>query len=890
VLDEQLGYWRRQLAGAPERLELPTDRPAPPVPSSRGGKEVFRLDADLAGRLTGLARAEGATPFMVLLAGWKALLARYSGQDDVVVGTPIAGRNRPEVEGLIGFFVNTLALRSRVPRGGGLRALLAEVRRVTLEAYGHQDLPLEKLVEELRPSRDLSLPPLFRVLFVLQNQPMPELTAEGLTFRFQVPRTGSAMFDLTLSMREAADGTLTGSLSYRHDLFDAATVRRILRHFERLLAAAAAEPDRPLAALPLMDEAERRQVVAGWNATARDYLGPDVLTERLAAQAAATPQATALVFNDELFGDERLTYADFEARVCRLARHLGRLGIGPESRVGVFAERGVEMVEAIHAVVRAGAAYVPLDPGNPAERLTFMAQDAGLALVLVGDAVADRLPEVAAPRLLLGADRGRWAGEEATPPAVALRGENAAYVIYTSGSTGRPKGVVNRHRAIVNRLDWMQEAFPLDASDRVLQKTPASFDVSVWELFWPLLAGAALVVAKPEGHRDPAYLAELIARERVTTLHFVPPMLTAFLEQDGLATRCASLRRVIASGEALPAETVRRFFARLPGVELHNLYGPTEAAVDVSWHPCAPGEERVPIGRPIANLRLHVVDRHLEPQPVGVPGELLLGGVGLARGYLARPGLTGERFVPDPFAAEVGAAGGARLYRTGDLARWLPDGEVEFLGRLDHQVKVRGHRIELGEIEAALAERGDLAAGVVLPAAGPAGDIQLTAYVVPAPGAAPTVEAIHRDLARRLPEAMIPAAFAVLEALPLTPNGKVDRRALAAVATRRLGRTTPYVAPRNDTEERLAALWRELLEVERVGVHDSFFHVGGHSLLATRLLGRLRDAFGVDLPLASFFEAPTVADLAESLEVARWVADGEPTPVAVGEEIEQGVL
>ncbi|HEX2162797.1 MAG TPA: condensation domain-containing protein, partial [Thermoanaerobaculia bacterium] len=402
VLDEQLGYWRRQLAGAPERLELPTDRPAPPVPSSRGGKEVFRLDADLAGRLAGLARAEGATLFMVLLAGWKALLARYSGQDDVVVGTPIAGRNRPEVEGLIGFFVNTLALRSRVPEGG-LRALLAEVRRVTLEAYGHQDLPFEKLVEELRPSRDLSLPPLFRVLFVLQNQPMPELTAEGLTFRFQVPRTGSAMFDLTLSMREAADGTLTGSLSYRHDLFDAATVRRILRHFERLLAAGAAEPDRPLAALPWMDEAERRQVVAGWNATAREYAGPEVLTDRLAAQAAATPEATALIC-----ADERLTYAEFEARVCRLARHLGRLGVGPESRVGVFAERGVEMVEAIHAVVRAGAAYVPLDPGNPAERLAFMAADAGLALVLVGDAVADRLPEVDAPRLLLGADRERW--------------------------------------------------------------------------------------------------------------------------------------------------------------------------------------------------------------------------------------------------------------------------------------------------------------------------------------------------------------------------------------------------------------------------------------------------------------------------------------------------
>ncbi|HEX2252403.1 MAG TPA: AMP-binding protein, partial [Thermoanaerobaculia bacterium] len=444
-------------------------------------------------------------------------------------------------------------------------------------------------------------------------------------------------------------------------------------------------------------------------------------------------------------------------------------------------------------------------------------------------------------------------------------------------------------------LAWMQEAFALRGGDAVLQKTPASFDVSVWELFWPLLTGAALVVARPAGHKDPAYLAELIRREAVTTLHFVPPMLAAFLEQDGLAESCASVRRVVASGEALSAATVGRFFERLPEAGLHNLYGPTEAAVDVSWHPCVPGEERVPIGRPIANLRLHVVDRHLEPQPVGVPGELLLGGVGLARGYLARPGLTAERFVPDPFAAELGsgepaAGAGGRLYRTGDLARWLPGGEVEFLGRLDHQVKVRGHRIELGEIEAALAARGDLAAAVVLPTAGPAGDTRLTAYVVPAPGAEASVEAIHRDLSRRLPEAMIPGAFAVLDALPLTPNGKVDRRALAAVATRRLGRATPYVAPRNDTEERLAALWCDLLEVERVGVNDSFFHLGGHSLLATRLLGRVRDAFGVDLPLAAFFEAPTVADLAESLEVARWMTAEEPAPAAVGEEIEEGVL
>ena len=631
-------------------------------------------------------------------------------------------------------------------------------------------------------------------------------------------------------------------------------------------------------------------MVRGWNDTARRYAGGDgTLAGLLAAQAARTPAAPAV-----RFADEALTYGELLARAARLARHLRSLGVGPEVRVGVAAERSLELVEALLAVLLAGGAYVPLDPSYPAERLAFMAGDAKLAVVLTQQHLAASLPACEATVVCLDAGRDAWAGLEPTPPASGLVAANAAYVIYTSGSTGRPKGAVNPHAAIVNRLLWMQQAYGLDAGDRVLQKTPFSFDVSVWELFWPLLAGATLVVARPEGHKDPAYLARLIEQAGVTTLHFVPPMLAGFLAQDGLAARCRSLRRVICSGEALPRETVERFFARMPrrrdeaggdgapAVELHNLYGPTEAAIDVTWWPCTEGDPRpsVPIGRPIANLRVHVLDRRGAPAPVGVAGELHLGGAGLARGYFARPGLTAERFVPDPLAADFEEPGG-RLYRTGDLARLRPGGEVEFLGRLDHQVKVRGYRIETGEVEAALASHPAVAAAAVA-AWGEGEERRLVAWVVPAggleaDGAASGPEGEETDggirrtdlrawLGERLPEYMVPSLFTVLAALPLTPNGKLDRRALPRPeAGRREDLDTAYADPAGELESTLAAMWRRVLKVERVGRNDDFFDLGGHSLLLTQVHQELAAEIAPGLDLVDLFQYRTVADLAAFL-------------------------
>jgi len=916
VRQRQLDWWTETLAGAPEVLPLPTDRPAPAVQGYRGDKTVFRWSAALSRRVEEIARDAGATSFMALLALFQTLLARYSRQGDVTVGTPVANRVRPELEPLIGFFVNTLALRTRVEPDLGFGELLRRVRRVTLGAFDHQDLPLDHLIEALRPSRDLAHQPLFQVLFVLQNQPMPELSAEGLAFRPEVPKTGTATFDLTLSMRATGDG-FAGSLAYRTDLFDAATMERFLGHLERLAEAAVAEPGQPLAELPILAPAERRQIVAGWNDTAKAYKGGgETLTALLARQAAATPGAVAAVFAGDGETYEERTYADLFAAASRLAHHLRTLGVGPESRVGVMAERSFELVEGLLAVLLAGGAYVPLDPGYPAERLEFMAGDADLAVLLTQEALAERLPASGADIVRLDADRERWANLPAEPPAVDLAPGNAAYVIYTSGSTGRPKGAVNPHRAIVNRLLWMQDAFGLDASDtgggdRVLQKTPFSFDVSVWEFFWPLVTGCALVLAKPEGHKDPVYLARLIAETGVTTLHFVPPMLAGFLGQSGLERTCRGVRRVICSGEALPRDLVERFFQRMPAAtQLHNLYGPTEAAIDVTWWPCFAGDPRptVPIGRPIANLRVHVLDRRGAPTPAGVAGELHIGGVGLARGYWNRPALTAERFVPDPLATDFAEAG-ARLYRTGDLARHLAReyvedgdrpatqqtradsdsqqmpgeksglGEVEFLGRLDHQVKVRGFRIELGEVEAALADLPEVGEAVVV-----ARDGRLVGYVTAARGGNVgdlDPAALADALGTRLPEYMVPGALVALDELPLSPNGKVDRKALpeprrsapGAAAGLEAGPEAPPAAPpRGEVERELASVWRRVLKLPEdapLGRRDNFFDLGGHSLMVVEVQAAIERRLGVSLEVLELFQHPTLESLGRHVAAAR---------------------
>ncbi|HEX2078241.1 MAG TPA: amino acid adenylation domain-containing protein [Longimicrobium sp.] len=868
ALAPQLDWWTERMKGAPDLLELPADRPRPAVQKFRGGRHRMELSGELTERLRQIGGEHGATLFMVLLAAWQTLLARHTGREDVVVGSSIAGRNRAETEGLIGFFVNTLAMRTDLSGDPGFRQLLERVRRTALDAYARQDLPFESLVEALRIPRDLSRQPVFQAMLML-HRPQGAFALPGLECEPLEADPGTSIFDLGLYAWDRPEG-LRAMLEYNADLFDAATAARFVDRFRTLLEGIAANPDAPLSRLPVMPAGEAAQLSA-WNATGRDYPGTECIHELIAKQAAATPDAVAVVFEDE-----RVTYAELDRRANRLANHLRALGVGPEVRVGVCAERSVELVVALLGVLKAGGGYVPLDPGYPRDRLAYMLADSRVAVLLTQAHLADRIPPHGARTVRLDADWPRIAQESDAAPEPGVGLDHLAYVIYTSGSTGQPKGAENEHRGIRNRLLWMQEAFGLDGTDAVLQKTPFSFDVSVWEFFWPLMTGARLVVAKPEGHREPAYLARLIGQEGVTTVHFVPSMLQAFLEEPDLSA-CAPLRRVVCSGEALPAELQTRFFQRL-GAGLHNLYGPTEAAVDVTWWACAPDDDRrsVPIGRPIANTQIHLLDARLNPVPAGVAGELYIAGVQVGRGYLGRRGLTAERFVPDPFSAHPGA----RMYRTGDLARWLADGSVDYLGRADHQVKVRGFRIELGEIEAALAAHPGVREAVVVARTDAPGETRLVAYLTAAGEAAPDAAALREHLRAGLPEYMVPTAFVAMEALPLSPNGKVDRKALPAPEARR-DEAVAFVAPRDETERAIAEIWREALGVEQVGVDDNFFDLGGHSLLLVRVHGRIREALGPEVTVVELFQHPTVGALAARL--ARGGEQAAPAREAVDE-------
>src|SRR5436305_3104678 len=735
--------------------------------------------------------------------------------------------------------------------------LLARVREMTIAAYAHQDIPFERLVEELQPERSLAYTPLFQVMLVLQNAPVETLEVPGLTFAPFPVTNGTSRFDLHLSVSEVA-GTLAGAMEYSLDLYDHPTITRLLGHFAALLAGAVASPGARLSELPLLAAAERHQRLAEWNDSAVARQPGLTLHQMLTVQARRTPAAPAVVFAG---AGRSLTYAELDRLAGRLAGRLRRLGVGPDTVVAVLMERSVELVVALLGVLKAGAAYLPLDPDLPSERLGWMAADAGAPVLLAQERLLAAVPPFDGHLLCL--EEG-WSG--AGEPAVAplpVSDDALAYVLYTSGSTGRPKGVMIPHRGIVNRLLWMQEAYGLGPDDRVLQKTPYSFDVSLWEFFWTLTTGACLVVARPGGHKDAAYLAEVIAQERVTVMHFVPSMLQAFVEQPELAG-CAGLRLVVASGEALTPELRRRFRERLPA-RLENLYGPTEAAVDVTAWNCleeAPGGA-VPIGRPVANTRIHLLGllgQGGRPVPTGIAGELHIGGVQLARGYWNRPDLTAERFIPDAW----GGAAGERLYRTGDLARHLPGGAVEYLGRLDHQVKVRGFRIELGEIEAALATHPGVRDAVVVARAEEGGGLQLVGYTV-ATDERELSELrpaeLRAFLAARLPDYMVPTAWVQLNALPLTTSGKVDRKALPAPHRT----AAAYSAPRTPVEQVVAGVWAELLRARQVGREDNFFDLGGDSIKAVRLVSRLNERLAADLRVQAVFNHQSVATLAERI-------------------------
>ncbi len=719
VLERLATYWKQRLSAMPSMLELPTDRPRPAIQTFQGARQTFRLSKTLSEGLNALSRQEGATLFMTLLAAFQTLLSRYTGQDDFAVGTPIANRTLSQTEGLIGFFANTLVLRSTLANNPSLRELLRRTREKALEAYAYQDMPFEQLVVILDAERALSHNPLFQAMLVLQNAPQETQGLPGLTVKLLNVESATAKFDLWLSMMEGSEG-LFGILEYNTDLFDEATITRLLVHFRTLLEGIVADPAQRISDLPLMTEDERLQLLTEWNATQTAYPLYHGLHHLLAEQAERTPDAIALVFEDE-----HLSYRELHQRANQLANYLRELGVGTETLVGVCMERSPELVVVLSGILKAGAAYLPLDPTYPKDRLEFMLADAGVSVLLTHEKLRDLL--VTETCICLDSCWEEIARQSGDKPEGQTDGANAAYVIYTSGSTGKPKGVLNTHRGIINRLQWMQQTYQLNVTDRVLQKTPISFDVSVWEFFWPLLNGASLILARPEGHRDSNYLITLIHEQQITTLHFVPSMLHVFLEEQGLE-RCQSLKRVICSGEALTTDLQTRFFARLPA-ELHNLYGPTEAAIDVTSWACTPERQAhtVPIGRPIANTQIYLLDQYGQPVPVGVAGELHIGGTGLARGYLNRPQLTSERFVPDPFSDVEGM----RLYKTGDLARYRADGRIEFLGRLDEQVKLRGLRIELGEIESVLAGQPEVRECVAAIREDVSGNQQLVAYVVP---------------------------------------------------------------------------------------------------------------------------------------------------------------
>ena len=887
TLGRQVRYWKERLGGTAPALELPTDRPRPPVQSYRGAILTHLVDLGLTGRLKELARREGVTPYMLLLAVFKTLLQRYAGQDDILVGTPIANRNRTELEPLVGFFVNTLVLRTDLSGDPTFRELLGRVRDVTLGAYAHQDLPFEKLVEELQPERDTSRTPLFQVMFSLQNAPMPPMRMGGIEVSLMDDDTAVSPFDLSFDVTERADGLLCG-LEYNTDLFDGATVGRMLKHFAVLLDAATADPTVRLSRLPLLTKEERHQLLVEWNDTAREYPRDRCVHELFKEQAARTPEAVALVC-----GGERLTYAELDERANRLARHLRACGVGAETRVGVLLERETWAAVALLGVLKAGGAWVALDPAYPPPRLSFMLEDAGVSVLLTTARLAASLPARGARLVLLDAEARQVEAREGGDLGRVAGANNLAYLVYTSGTTGRPKGILVEHRSLVNTSLAFAAHHGLTPRDRLLQFASFSFDVAAEEFFGAWLAGARAVMRPAHAFDTIEEFVRFVGREGVTVANlpasFWAEWLATLDEQGGDAAGAdgatpdaslpATLRRVVVGNEKTLSATLERW-RRLVGdrVEWSNAYGPTETTVTASnYEPRAAGATDaahagthaaasiVPIGRPIANAEMYVLDARQQIVPVGVVGEIYVGGAGVARGYHRRPAQTAERFLPHPH----GRRPGARLYRTGDLGRFLPDGNVEYLGRADEQVKVRGFRVEVGEVEAVLRQHSEVRECVVTAGETGGGGLRLVAYVVPRAPSAAEPGGLRNFLKEQLPEYMIPSAFVRLEALPLTPNGKLDRKALPAPdgASREAGE--PYVAPRSELETLIVGVWQEVLEVERVGVHDNFFGLGGHSLLMIRVNSKLREALRAELPVIEMFKYPTVSALAEHLSAPR---------------------
>ena len=849
AISRQLAFWTQTLKGLADQIELPSDRPRPAVPSYRGDSVGLSLGAELHRGLLGLARESRASLFMVLQAGLAGLLTRLGAGSDIPIGSPIAGRTDSALDDLVGFFVNTLVLRTDTSGQPSFRELIGRVRTTNLAAYSHQDLPFERLVEVLNPARSLSRHPLFQVMLAFQNNAEADLELAGLRASFEAVETASAKFDLSLSLgeRRAADGSaagIRGVLEYATDLFDRSSVEALAGRLVRLLEGVVAEPDRAIGTLDILSAEERHRLLEVWNETGR-AIASSTLPELFSAQAGRTPEAVAAVF-----GDERLSYGELALRSNQLAHRLIELGVGPEVVVGLCAERSLEMLVGLLGILKAGGAYLPLDPSYPVDRLTFMLRDAGAPVLVTQSHLEERLAAPGAKVLRLDADWPEIARCPRHAPAIRLDPHNPAYVIYTSGSTGTPKGVVVTHRGIPNLAAAQIDRFAIGSKARVLQFASPSFDAAISEIATVLASGAALILPAA-GERSGDVLARLI-REQDVTHATLPPVLLAHLPED------LPLETLIVAGEACSADVVARWSK---GRRMINAYGPTETTVCATMSEVLSGAVVPPIGRPIWNTRVYVLDGGLEPVSCGVAGELYISGSGLARGYVGRAGLSAERFVADRFGGS-----GSRMYRTGDLARWRSDGVLEFLGRADSQVKLRGFRIEPGEIEAALTGQAGVGQAAVVAREDRAGQKRLVGYVVAAAGHSVDVAELRARLGERLPDYMVPSAFVVLEALPLTGNGKLDRKALPAPE---VGGGRVRRGARTPQEELLCSLFAEVLGLEGVGIDDNFFELGGHSLLATRLISRIRGVLDVEIAIRSLFEAPSVEALAKRLDEAQ---------------------
>ena len=843
ILSPQLSYWKQQLAGVPPLLELPTDYPRPTVQTSRGGKEFFEFDFELIEPLKHLSRENGVTLFMTLFAAFSTLLYRYSGQPDIVVGTPIANRNRSEIEAAIGFFVNTLVLRSRFEGNPGFVELLARVRQVSLDAYANQDLPFEQLVEALQPPRTLSHSPIFQVMFALQNAPRKPLELPGLSFNWLPLETAKAKFDLFLSMEETEAG-LIGYWEYNRDLFEPGTIRRLMGHFQTLLGAIVANPEARVGSLPLLSAAESHQLLVEWNNTQADYPQDKCIHQLFEEQVERNPDAVAVVFEEQ-----RLTYWELNAKANQLARYLQSLGVGAEVLVGICVERSIEMVVGLLGILKAGGAYLLLDPDYPSDRIAYMLEDSGVSVVLTQPKLAKMLPSQKVKIVCWDAEalsKSNWENQSSKQNS-----SNLAYVLYTSGSTGTPKGVAIEHRSVIALWHWAKQLFTPEQLAGVLASTSICFDLSVFELFVTLGCGGKIILA-----RNALDLPNLPAFSEVTLINTVPTAIAELLRNQSIP---ASVRTVNLAGEPLNPQLVRQVYQQDTIEQVFNLYGPSEDTTYSTWVLLdKDSKTSIPIGRPIANTQIYILDNYLQPVPIGVPGELHIGGAGLARGYLNRSELTEQKFIPNPFSDEPGS----RLYKTGDKARYLPDGNIEFISRIDNQVKIRGFRIEIGEIEATLAQHPEAREAVVIVREDTPSDKRLVAYIVTKEEV--TSADLRGFLKTKLPDYMVPSAFVFLEAIPLTPNGKCDRRALPAPDTEH--REKGAIAPRTPTELHLSQIWSEVLNIPTVGVRDNFFELGGHSLLAVRLMARIERHFGQNLPLATLFQSSTIEEQAKLLD------------------------